>query len=582
MDRRLAAILAADVAEFSAFVGRDEDGAVRTLKGHLAALEPIIVLNGGRIVKSTGDGFLAEFPSVVFAISCAVAMQRQLAERNAAQPPGLRMAFRMGVHVGDVVIDGDDVLGDGVNIAARLQGVAPPGGIVVSRRVHEDVADKVDVGFRAVGEQRLRGVVRPIHAFVVAADEAPSPAPAPAPAPERPSKPSVAVLAFEDHSPAGAQDWFAEGIAEDITTALSRVPWLFVIARNSAFSYRGIAADIRRIGCELGVRYVLEGSVRRAGDRLRVTGQLIDTETGTHIWADRFDGQMEDVFELQDRITEAVVAAIAPEIRNAEIGRAVLKRPESRDAYDHFLRALAAANRFRIGEADTALEAAIRLAPDYPIAKAVRAWLQTLVWHPDLRPDPGRPPQALALAEEVLAAPDADIEAAAYAGYVVAFYSDEFERGLSHVERAIELCPNCLSAWGSSCLLHAMHNRPEVALERAGQALRLSPRDPMAYRIHAGSTIAHVGLRDWEGVLRSVERGRVFENSVTSFRHFEIVALVHLGRLDRARLLAQRFIAVNPSFTIGKFRALRRTVRVLDLSVYEPVFEGMAKAGIPE
>ena len=212
----------------------------------------------------------------------------------------------------------------------------------------------------------------------------------------------------------------------------------------------------------------------------------------------------------------------------------------------------------------------------------MRAWLQTLVWHPDLKPDPERPPRALALAEEVLAAPDADIEAAAYAGYVVAFYSDDFERGLARVERAIELCPNCLSAWGSSCLLNAMRNRPEVALERAGQALRLSPRDPMAYRIHAGSTIAHVGLRDWEGVLADVERGRVFENSVTSFRHFEIVALVHLGRMERARLLARRFIAVNPGFTIGKFRALRRTVRALDFTVYEPVIEGMAAAGIPE
>jgi adenylate cyclase len=446
--------------------------------------------------------------------------------------------------------------------------------------VHEDVADKVDVAFRALGEQRLKGIDRAVLAFEVADDLAPAP---PAlPAPERPSKPSVAVLAFENHSPDGARDYFAEGIAEDITTALARVPWLFVIARNSAFSYRGIAADLRRIGRELGVRYVLEGSVRRAGDRLRVTGQLVDTETGMHVWADRFDGQMADVFALQDRITAAVVGAIAPEIRNAEIGRALLKRPESRDAYDHFLRALAAANRFRIGEADAALDAAIRLAPDYPIAKAVRAWLQTLVWHPDLKPDPGRAPRALALAEEVLAAPDADIEAAAYAGYVVAFFGEDFERGLAHVERAIELCPNCLSAWGSSCLLHAMRNRPALALERAGQALRLSPRDPMAYRIHAGLTIANVGLRDWEGVLACVERARVFENSVTSFRHFEIVALVHIGRVERARLLAQRFLAVNPGFTIGKFRALRRTVRALDFTVYEPVIEGMAAAGIPE
>ncbi len=583
MDRRLAAILAADVVGFSALLGRDEAGAVRALKGHLAAIEPMIGLNGGRLVKSTGDGFLAEFSSVVAAVSCAVAMQRQLAERNAAQPEGLQMAFRMGIHTGDVVVDGDDILGDGVNIAARLQGVAQPGGIVVSGRVHDDVADKMDLGFLNLGEQRLKNIHRPVRAFAVLLDGAAPPAAA---EPERPSKPSVAVLAFDDmsvRSPGGGeQDYFAEGITEDIITALSRVPWLFVIARNSSFSYRGLAVDIRRVGRELGVRYILEGSVRRAGDRLRVTGQLIDAETGGHLWADHFDGEMRDVFELQDRITEAVVAAIAPEIRNAEMGRAALKRPDSLDAYDHFLHAQSEVNRFWMREADASLAAAIRLAPSYPIANGMRAWLHTLVWHPLFGPSPERTELALRLADAVFAAPDADVEASAYAGYVLAFYTEGFERGLLHVERAVEASPNCVSAWGSSCLLNGMRGRSEPALAHGERALRLNPRDPMAYRIHYGMALAHLARRDWQGALASVERARLFENSVVTFRVIEVAALQLLGRGERAAALAAKLTALEPSFTVMRFMERMMTPRAVDPRIYEPVIPALAAAGLPQ
>jgi adenylate cyclase len=579
LDRRLAAILAADVVGFSALLGRDEAGALRALKGHLAAIEPMIGLNGGRLVKSTGDGFLAEFSSVVAAVACAVAMQRQLAERNAAQPEGLQMAFRMGLHSGDVVIDGDDILGDGVNIAARLQQVAQPGGIVVSGRVQDDVADKMDLEFRNLGEQRLKNIQRPVRAFAVLADGAP---PAALPEPERPSKPSVAVLAFDNMTPGGDEDYFAEGITEDIITALSRVPWLFVIARNSSFSYRGLAVDIRRVGRELGVRYVLEGSVRRAGNRLRVTGQLIDAETGAHLWADRFDGEMQDVFALQDRITEAVVAAIAPEIRNAEMGRAALKRPDSLDAYDHFLRAMSEVNRFWMREADASLAAAIRLAPDYPIANGMRAWLQTLVWHPLFAPTPERVQLALKLADTVFAAPAADVEASAYAGYVQAFYTEGFERGLLHVERAIEASPNCVSAWGSSCLLNGMRGRSDVALAHGERALRLNPRDTMAYRMHYGMALAHLARRDWQGALASVERGRLFENSVVTFRVIEVATLQLLDRGARAAALAGKLLALEPNFTVTRFMERMMTPRALDPRIYDPVIPALVAAGLPQ
>ena len=579
MDRRLAAILAADVAGYSTLVGRDEEGTVRTLKGHLDALDPVVGLNGGRIVKTTGDGFLAEFSSVVSAVACAVSMQRRMAERNAQQPAEMRMDFRIGVHASDVVIDGDDILGDGVNIAARLQTVAVPGSVVISGRVYDDVADKMDLAVENLGEQRLKGINRPVRAFAVPIGGALR---APAVEPERPTRPSVAVLAFDNLSPDAEQDWFADGITEDIITALSRVPWIFVIARNSSFSYKGLAVDIRRVGRELGVRYVLEGSVRRAGNRLRVTGQLIDAETGAHLWADRFDGLAEDIFGVQDRITEAVVAAIAPEIRNAEIGRAALKRPDSLDAYDHYLRALSEVHRFWIREADASLAAAIALAPGYPIANGMRAWLQTLVWHPLFGPSPERTALALRLAEAVFAAPDADVEAAAYAGYVLAFFTDGFEQGLSHVERAVEVSPNCVSAWGSSCLLNGMRGRAEIALEHGERALRLNPRDPLGYRVHHGMALAYIARRDWQGVLRSVERASAFETSVISFRCYAIAALVLLNRSDRAQAVAARLLALDPAFRVSRFIERLLAPRALEPSLYDPVFPALIAAGLPE
>lgn len=579
MDRRLAAILAADVVGFSALVGCDEAGTVRTMKGHLAALEPIVGLNGGRIVTSTGDGFLAEFPSVVAAVTCSATMQRQMTERNAAQPADRRMEFRIGVHVGDVVIDGDDILGDGVNIAARLQTVAAPGGVVISSRVHEDVADKVDLSFEDIGEQRLKNIARPIRAFAIALEQA---ALAPVVEPSRPSKPSIAVLAFDNLSGDQEQDYFADGVTEDIITGLSRVPWLFVIARNSSFSYKGLAVDIRQVGRELGVRYVLEGSVRRAGQRLRVTGQLIEAESGAHLWADRFDGVVEDVFDLQDRITGAVVGAIAPVVRMTEIERATRKRPENLDAYDHFLRAQAAIAQFRLREADEQLADSLARASDYSEAKALRGWLRTVVWHSDTRLTADSRDFACRMAEEVLQAPGADIEAQAYAGYTLAFLTDEFERGLSHVTQAIELCPNCNSAWGSSCLLNAMRGSTAVALEHGETALRLNPRDPLSYRVHIGMMLACVVAQDWERALECVERARPFRNQVLVFRVNEIAALVHLGRHERAETMAKKLLALNPGFTVGHYRENRRRVRAMRPGGWEPIYEALAAAGVPE
>jgi adenylate cyclase len=327
---------------------------------------------------------------------------------------------------------------------------------------------------------------------------------------------------------------------------------------------------------------VLEGSVRKAGQRLRVTGQLIDAETGAHIWADRFDGALEDVFDLQDRITAAVVGAIAPEIRSAEIERATRKRPENLDAYDHFLRAQAAINQFRLREADTRLSAALDLAPDYTDAMALRAWIRTILWHADTVVNDENCAFAVRTANFVLAAPDADIEAQAYAGYVIAFFTEDFERGLSHVTQAIETCPSCNSAWGSSCLLNGMHARTETALTHGETALKLNPRDPMAYRVHMGMAFADIANRDFESLLARLDRIRAFVNSVLVFQFYEIAANANLGRLDRARTLAEKLLAVHPEFTISELRTARVRVFAHTPRLYDPIYEGLAAAGIPE
>jgi adenylate cyclase len=329
--RRLAAILAADVVGYSRLMGEDEAGTAQALREHRAAADPLIAEHDGRIVKTTGDGVLVEFSSVVGAVQCAIALQRLMTQRNAGIDEKRRMDWRIGVHLGDVLVDGDDIIGDGVNIAARLEGIAEPGGLCISEDVHRQVRGKVDAEFDDIGEQTLKNITRPLRVYCVR--RAPTPE-APATALPLPDKPSLAVLPFQNLSGDPDQEYFADGMVEEITTAISRLPWLFVIARNSSFTYKGRAVDVKQVARELGVRYVLEGSVRKAGNRVRITGQLIDTATGAHIWADRFDGMLDDIFELQDRVASSVVGAIEPRLRLSEIERAARKRTERLDAYD--------------------------------------------------------------------------------------------------------------------------------------------------------------------------------------------------------------------------------------------------------
>ena len=343
--RRLAAIVSADVAGYSRLMGRDESGTLAALKAlRQEVVDPTIASHGGRIVKTTGDGLLLEFPSVVNAVRCAVEVQTAMADRTAEIAEDRRIAFRIGINIGDIIVEGDDIFGDGVNVAARLQEIAAPGGICISSRVHEDVRDRLDTAFDDGGTQTLKNIARPVQVWRWQPGTAVLPKPAPAPtALPLPDKPSIAVLPFQNMSGDAEQEYFADGIAEDIITELTRFRELFVIARNSSFSYKGKSPNVRDVGRELGVRYVLEGSVRRAGNRIRLTGQLVDTQTDAHIWAERYDRQLDDVFLVQEELTRSIVRAIAPQISETELARVRRRNPASLSAYELAVRANATA-----------------------------------------------------------------------------------------------------------------------------------------------------------------------------------------------------------------------------------------------
>jgi adenylate cyclase len=383
VERRLAAILAGDVVGYSRLMGIDEEGTLRDLKEHRAALlHPKVAEHRGRIVKTTGDGVLIEFPSVVDAVRCAVEIQIGMAARNIDIPAERRIELRIGINLGDVIIDSDDIYGDGVNVAARLEALADPGGICVSRVVRDQVRDKLDVSFVDLGEQSVKNIARPVRVFRVNThieeEAALATTSAEAAATLAMSeRPSIAVLPFQNMSNDPEQEYFVDGIVEDIITGLSRIKWLFVVARNSTFVYKGRSVDLKQVGRELDVRYVLEGSLRKAGNRVRITGQLIEAASGTHLWAERYDRALDDIFEVQDEITLSVVGAIEPSLRRAEIERARRKRPDNLDAYDLYLRALPYTHAAMPGEADKALpllHQALALQPDFAAAHAVAAY----------------------------------------------------------------------------------------------------------------------------------------------------------------------------------------------------------------
>jgi adenylate cyclase len=511
--RRLAAILAADMAGYSRLMGADEEGTLERLKAlRRELLDPKIAEHHGRIVKTTGDGVLVEFASVVDAVRCAVEVQQAMAERNTGVAADNRIELRIGINLGDVIVEGDDLYGDGVNIAARVEALADAGGVLVSNTVHDQVRDRLPFVFEDLGEQQVKNIARPVRVYRVRDAAAKSPSAAAQPALPLPDKPSIAVLPFANMSGDPDQEYFADGMVEEIITALSRIRWLFVIARNSSFTYKGLAVDVKQVGRELGVRYVLEGSVRKAGGRVRITAQLIDALSGAHLWADRFDGSLEDVFELQDRVAISVAGVIEPTLRQAEIERARRKRPDSLDAYDLYLRALPFAYTSMPEDADKALgflEQAIKLEPDFAVAHAIIAWCQEQRY---LRGGLDEDAKATALrhARLAIAAGGDDATALAIAGLVIGFLEPrEYEIAGSAFDRALALSNSSALALGFSAVTRAWHGESAIAIEQAEQALRLSPFDAMSNLRYMAIAIGHfVAGRFEDQPLRRAEQSK--------------------------------------------------------------------------
>ncbi len=519
VERRLAAILAADVAGYSRLMGKDEEGthaALTALRREVS--DPKIAEHRGRIVKTTGDGLLVEFPSVVDAVRCAVVLQREIALRNDGVAKERRIEFRIGINLGDIIIDEHDIYGDGVNVAARLEVLAEPGGICVSRVVRDQVRDKVDFGFEDLGEHQVKNIARPVHVYrIPLAEAARTKAPLPLP-----DKPSLAVLPFQNMTGDTEQEYFVDGIVEEITTAISRLPWLFVIARNSSFTYKGRAVDVQQVARELGVRYVLEGSVRKAGNRVRITGQLIDTATGANIWADRFDGALDDIFELQDQVASSVVGAIEPKLRRSEIERASSKPPESLDAYDLYLRALSQFDRFSAegsAEAVLMLKRAIAIDPSYAPALAMIGWCRILQIVLDWGGlSPMESDEAVQLASQAIEIGKEDPDALWMAAWTIAYFAGDAMAAVNLIERALVLNPNSAHAYSAKGWVYCYLGRPDVALDAFQRAMRLSPRDPVTYMFKNGRAMAYLIGGQYQEALMWVEEA-LLEISEADFRH---------------------------------------------------------------
>jgi adenylate cyclase len=554
VERRLAAILAADVAGYSRLIGADEKGTLERLRAlRRELLDPKIAEHKGRLVKTTGDGLLVEFGSVVDALRCAVDMQRDMPGRNTGFPPDSRIEFRIGINVGDIVVEDGDIFGDGVNVAARLEGLAEPGGICVSARVQEDAAGRLDLAFEDIGEQQLKNIARPVRAYRVATATG-SATTRPSANPPLPDKPSIAVLPFQNMSGDPEQEYFVDGMVEEIITALSRIRWLFVIARNSTFTYKGRAVDLKRVGRELGVRYLLEGSVRKGGNRVRITAQLIEAETGAHLWTDRFDGSLEDVFDLQDKVAVSVAGVIEPTLRQAEIERARRKRPERLDAYDLFLRALPFAYTSMPQDAERALpflERAIALEPDYAVAHAIIAWCHEQRY---LRGGLSEEAKTTALrhARLAIAAGGDDAAALAIAGLVIGFLDPrDYEGALDAFDRSFALSNSSALALGLSALTRAWHGESAIAIEQAELALRLSPFDPLTNQRYMAIAIAHFVAGRFEESAVAANRSVQANPRFSPPYWMRAAALASLGRIDEAKIVAQRLLEVQPQFTIA-------------------------------
>jgi TolB-like protein len=578
--RRLAAIVAADVAGYSRLMGLDEVGTARTLREHRKVTDALVAKHGGRLVKTTGDGVLLEFASVVDAVECAVAVQAVMAERNQGVPEERRMLYRIGINLGDILIEGDDILGDGVNVAARLEGIAEPGGTCISSSAYDQVRGKVPVEFTDLGEQTLKNIARPIRAYAVGVNANTDRAVPPAP------RLSIVVLPFGNLGGDPEQEYFVDGVTESLTTDLSRINGAFVIARNTAFTFKGKAIDVRKLGRELNVRYVLEGSVQRGGNRLRVNVQLVDAETGNHLWAERFDKPVADLFDMQDEIVSRLANALDAELIAAEARRA--ERSPHPDAMDLVFQGLSWFNKGLtpdcIARAHSFFEKAAALDPESVGAMiglartdaALGAAVMTDDWSVRFVAAETTITKVLSLAPN---------HASAHATLgLVQIFTKRAVQGIAECEQALSLDRNLARAHAFIGHAKFLLGRGAETEPHVNEAFRLSPRDTQAHRwlVYVGLAKAQLN-RDTEAVAwlrRGLDANRNY-----SAAHFHLAAvLARLGRLDEARASVHTGLALDPRFTIRRYRDV--TYANSDDPTYragrDRLIEGMRMAGAPE
>jgi TolB-like protein/class 3 adenylate cyclase len=548
--RRLAAILAADVAGYSRLMGADEEGTLERLKALRRELvDPKIAEHHGRIVKTTGDGLLVEFPSVVDAVRCAVEVQHTMPERNTDVTPNDRIELRIGINLGDVIVEGDDLYGDGVNIAARIEALADAGGVFVSNTVHDHVRDRLPFLFEDLGEQQVKNITRPVRVYRVHDVVARSPS-APGSTPLLlPDKPSIAVLPFANMSGDPEQEYFADGMVEEIITALSRTRWLFVIARNSSFTYKGQTVDVKQVGRELGVRYVLEGSVRKAGGRVRITAQLIDAVTGTHLWADHFDGSLEDVFELQDRVAVSVAGVIEPALQAAEMRRSAARLTIDLTAYDLYLRALAAffpITRERAFEALGLLKQGIAIDRHYGPALSLAAICHMALVRDGWAEEAQRSRcKAIEFARQALEVSENDPRILANAAVVLAHFGEDMGAMIGLIDRALWLNPSYARGWNLSGGLRLWAGQPDLAIEHLETARRLSPREPVGAPLSMIGGAYFFKRRFEEAAAKLLLSIQDHPGYPPAYRYLA-ACYSHMGRLDEARAIVARLRAITP------------------------------------
>jgi len=585
LERRLAAILAADVAGYSRLSSIDEEGTHLQLKEHLRTLvDPKISEHRGHVVKNTGDGMLAEFSSVVDAVRCAVDVQRGMAEHNDGLPREKRIEFRIGINVGDVIIDGGDIFGDGVNVAVRLEGMAEPGGICISASVHEYVRGQFEIPFEDAGEQWLKNITRPVHAYKIGGPASVAPSSVMPAVPNVPRL-SIVVLPFANLSGDPGQDYFVDGVTEDLTTELSRLAGSFVIAHNTAFTFKGKSVDVKRVACELGVRYVVEGNVRKVGQRVRVGAQLIDAETGAHLWADRLDREISELFELQDAITIELAHALDVQLIKAESRRS--QRSMNPDAVDLVMRARAhlyhGVSRASSVAAIQQYRAALRLAPDDVQALAELA--DTLasniasLWS-EARDEDLR--QAKALSARALALDPSDAYCHHVVGVVLSLQG-RFPEAIDEFEAAIRLNPNLHFAHSGLGFAKTLSGLGEEALQHFAHFIQLSPRDPFLFRGYYGIGLVQFLRGDDVRALEMLRKAIGLSPNYSLAYLFLAAAHGMLGRADESSAALANYLQTGASArTISELQLLGPSKSPSYLAQFERLYEGLRKAGMPE